>query len=59
LTVLRRKEIFLIQNISFTAVNFLTDFNIIYDNWEKRGKDIAIESLFYLKCIFQKSKKTE
>ncbi len=59
LTVLRRKNIFLNIHTSFTAVNFIVDFNTLYNNWKKRGQDIEIENLFYLHCIFQKATKKE
>jgi len=60
LTINRREQIF--QNINTSdidIVNFISDFNNIYLNWEKRWEDMNIEMVLYLFIIFKKADTSE
>jgi len=57
----REKIIKLCKNkwVEIIWINILTSFDTIYSNWEKRGKDIEIEIVFFLYSIYEKIEKNE
>jgi len=60
LTINRRQDFLKeLDWIDIESINFVSDFNSIYSNWEKRQKDMKIEMLLYLFIIYKKSTKEE
>jgi len=58
LTLLRRKNL-LEFNQNIEIISFISDFNIIYENWINRWKDIKEEMLLYLFIIYKIPEKSE